>query len=154
MSPSFKKTGPKQWISMSLYDTLWHYSKFLKCWFDALWHFMRCFEYKHSSTPLTAKEEKAQPVRAKQKKKTAQAYLKAVFIFCYICRTADGLFPLWSIPTWGERLAPRGNPSKYLRYLPNQLPCTYVYIGWIIDNHGIIVVYSKIKLSPLLVVSF
>ena len=45
MSPAFNKTGSKRWISMSLYDTLWH--------------FMRCFEYKHSSSPLTAKEEKA-----------------------------------------------------------------------------------------------
>jgi len=55
---------------------------------------MELYDNQGSSTPLTAKEEKAQPVRAKQKKKTAQAYLKAVFIFCYICRTADGLFPL------------------------------------------------------------
>ena len=91
---------------------------------------MELYDNQGSSTPLTAKEEKAQPVRAKQKKKTAQAYLKAVFIFCYICRTADGLFPLWSIPTWGERLAPRGNPSKYLSSLPIQLPYTYVYITY------------------------
>jgi hypothetical protein len=56
---------------------------------------MELYDNQGSSTPLTAKEEKAQPERAKQKKgKPLEFTQKRFFLFCFICRKAEGLFPL------------------------------------------------------------
>ena len=111
-SPRFWNRGLKQWNSMALYETLWDYEKPLKCWFDTLWHFMELYDNQGSSTPLTAKEEKAG--------QTPGFFISGKCKACF--STQPGiknlmrsirLFLLWSTPI-GEHWAQRSNPKHSL----------------------------------------
>ena len=71
---------------------------------------MELYDNQGSSTPLTAKEEKAQPVRAKQKKEDRLSLLKSgLFFFALSAARQMGFFH-FEAPTLGERRVKRGNP--------------------------------------------
>ena len=60
--------------------------------------------------PSPPKTIKANPNGVKQKKKTAQACLKAVYFLLYTAK-GRGSYCFFRLPHPGERLASRGNPS-------------------------------------------
>lgn len=72
---------------------------------------MELYDNQGSSTPLTAKEKKAQPERAKQKKKTAQACLKAVFIFLHYLPHGRWAFSTLKHPPLGNASLCEAIPS-------------------------------------------
>ena len=72
---------------------------------------MELYDNQGSSTPLTAKEKKAQPVRAKQKKEDRLSLLKSgLFFFALSAARQMGFFH-FEAPHSGEHRAKRSNPT-------------------------------------------
>lgn len=105
---------------------------------------MELYDNQGSSTPLTAKEEKAQPERAKQKEKTAQACLKAVFIFFALSAARQmGFFFFEATPTWGTPSETRQSPARQKGFFHFEAP----HSGNASQSEAITPYFSHQKLS-------
>ena len=129
-SPRFWNRGLKQWNSMALYDTLWHYEKTLKCWFDTLWHFMELYDNQGSSTPLTAKTIKALFRRNYGEKEDHLNLFNSGLFFLPLWPTAEAFIAFLAPTTRGTPRTARQS-LKILKFSPNPTPL-HICIYWLV----------------------
>ena len=79
---------------------------------------MELYDNQGSSAPLTAKEEKAQPVRAKQKKEDRLSLLKSgLFFFALSAARQMGFFHFEAPPLGGTPRAARQSHNIWIQPL-------------------------------------